>query len=317
MKPIPANILEDLRQEIFTTRMADLPYFSTEFHFHKECQLVYIFESEGRRIIGDSVETFHSDELILVGSCLPHVWYNDKRYFEKAEDTAHARSLTLFFDSERLMEILGQFGPVKKLEAFLDMAKRGMKFHGETKEKVRALLIELDGQAGLQRLVVMLQILQLLASTREYELLASHGYINTYQIRDNDRIEKVFSFIINNFAREIQLDNIAEIAGMNKQAFCRYFKNRTQKTFTQFVNEIRVGHACKLIAEGENNIAGLAYDCGFNSLSNFNRFFKGDQRVVTQGIPKRADAIIPSSLSGSCCWPVFSMRLLKQSHSDA
>ncbi|MCC6290241.1 MAG: helix-turn-helix domain-containing protein [Chitinophagaceae bacterium] len=273
MKPVFAKILENLKEQVFAVRIIDLPYFSTEFHFHKECQMVYVVESEGKRIIGDSVESFESDELILLGSDIPHVWHNDKSYFEKDKE-AHARSLALFFEPEKLVELLSHFVAIKKLEALLKTAQRGMKFSGAAKELLKQLLLDMSKQDDLNRMISLLKIIELLTATKEYELLASGGYVNTYQAKDNDRIDKVFKYVFTNFTNEIQLDDVAALVNMNKQAFCRYFKSRTQKTFVEFVNDIRISHACKLLTEGESPIAGLSYDCGFNSLSNFNRIFK-------------------------------------------
>lgn len=282
MKPIFAKIQEDAQMNVFAMRVIDLPYFSTEFHFHKECQMVYVVESEGKRIIGDSVETFSSDELILLGPDIPHVWHNDRRYFEKGdrEQEPHARSIALFFDPEKLLEALTLFDMSKQVEGLLKKARRGMKFSGQTKQALKKLLIEMLSQHDFTRLVSFMKILDLLAHTREYELLASQGYVNTYQVKDNDRINQVFKYVFSHFKTDIQLDDVAGLVNMNKQAFCRYFKSRTQKTFIQFVNEVRVGHACKLMADGDTQIANLAYNCGFNSLSNFNRFFKEIKEVT-------------------------------------
>lgn len=274
MKPVFTKVPEVIHNDVFAVRTADLPYFSTEFHFHKECQMNYVVQSEGRRIIGDSVETFKSDELVFLGSDLPHVWHNDKWYFEKSKGEIQARSVTLFFDSDKLMELLSPLVPVTRLEAVLKTARRGMKFSGKAKKVLKQLLLEMSAQQELTQLVTLLKILDFLSITTGYELLASSGYVNTYQAKDNDRMDRVFKHIFSNFAAEIRLDEVAALANMNKQAFCRYFKSRTQKTFTEFVNNIRIGHACKLMAEKECRIAELAYRCGFNSLSNFNRFFR-------------------------------------------
>lgn len=291
MKPVYAKIQEDTLMNIFAVRVIDLPYFSTEFHFHKECQLVYVVESEGKRIIGDSVETFNSDEMILLGPDIPHVWHNDKRYFEKetGEAKTHARSIALFFDPEKLQDAMIPFGTTKQVESLLKKARRGMKFSGKTKKGLRQLLLEMTTQQDLTQLITFIRILDLLTRTREFELLASQGYINTYQERDNDRINRVFKYVFSNFKSDIQLDDIAKLANMNKQAFCRYFKSRTQKTFIQFVNEVRIGHACKLIADGEVQISQLAFKCGYNSLSNFNRFFKEIKEVTPREYMKMLD----------------------------
>ncbi|WP_126248204.1 AraC family transcriptional regulator [Chitinophaga rhizosphaerae] len=273
MKPVFTKIQEEAHMGVFAMRVIDLPYFSTEFHFHKECQLVYVVESEGRRIIGDSVENFDSDELILLGPDIPHVWHNDSRYFDR-NNYQHARSVALFIEPDKLLASMTYFGLGRQTELLLKKSRRGMKFSGQAKRTLKSLLLEMTEQPPFAQLISFMRVLDVLTRTREYELLASQGYVNTYQAKDNDRIDMVFKFVFEHFKSEIQLDEVSRLVNMNKQAFCRYFKSRTQKTFVAFVNEVRIGHACKLLAEGELAISGLAYECGFNSLSNFNRFFR-------------------------------------------
>lgn len=277
MKPVFAKILEDIENQVFCTRITDGPYFATEFHFHKECQINYVLESEGKRIIGDSVGHFTSDELTLLGSDLPHVWYNDREFFngeQMKEKTPRAKSITLFFDPDRVLSILSQFGPVCKFETLFKAAKRGIKYSGTTKSAISKLLLDITRQEGIAKIITLLNILDILTQAENVEFLASNGYTNSYHAKDNDRVDRVFKFVFSNFAVDIQLEEAAAIAHMHKHAFCRYFKERTRRTFVQFVNEVRIGHACKLIAGGETNVSSLAYDCGYNSLSNFNRFFR-------------------------------------------
>ncbi|WP_298711452.1 AraC family transcriptional regulator [Chitinophaga sp.] len=273
MKPVFTKIQEEAQMGVFAMREIDLPYFSTEFHFHKECQLVYVVESEGRRIIGDNVENFNSDELILLGPDIPHVWHNDNQYFDR-NSYKHAKSVALFIQPEKLVSALSQFGLGRQAQNLLKKSARGMKFSGQAKKSLKDLLMQMTGQSPFSQLISFMRVLEILTRTREYELLASEGYVNTYQMKDNDRIDRVFKHVFENFKTDMQLEEVARMVNMNKQAFCRYFKGRTQKTFVQFVNEVRIGHACKLLAEGDLAISGLAYECGFNSLSNFNRFFR-------------------------------------------
>lgn len=272
MKPVFATVPEVIQQDVFAVRTTDVPCFSTEFHFHKECQLVYVIESEGKRIIGDSVESFRSGEVIFLGSGIPHAWYCDKTC--SANEKSHARSIALFFDPGKLTGLLSRLGPVGKLERFLRTACLGVKFVGGTKTALKGRLLEMSRQNGLAQLANLLKILEIMSESSEYKLLASNGYINTCQAKDNDRMGKIYQHIFDHFTSEIQLEDVASLAHMNKQAFCRFFKSRTQKTFTEFVNNIRVAHACKLMATGDYQIGSLAYECGFNSLSNFNHFFK-------------------------------------------
>ncbi|WP_199139111.1 AraC family transcriptional regulator [Pedobacter sp. ASV12] len=287
MRPVFAKILEGSTNEVYKTKVVDSPYFSTTFHFHVECQMSYIVESSGRRIIGDSIGTFEHDELTFIGANLPHVWYNDERYFEAVEPSSHARSVTLFFDSDKLIAAFEGMVSMQKLKSILQIAQRGMKFFGQTKDKLKALLLQMAAQEeGIERMILLLKILDTLSNAEEYELLSGLGYTNNYQLKDNNRMDKVFKYVFANFSDEIQLDTVSALINMNKQAFCRYFKSRTQKTFVEFVNEVRISHACKLMADGEQQISSLAYACGFNSLSNFNRFFKEAKGITPREYKK-------------------------------
>jgi AraC-like DNA-binding protein len=275
MKPVFAKVLDGLHEEVFLTRLIDRPFFSTEFHFHKECQMTYVMESSGHKIIGDCIENFETGELTFLGSDIPHVWHNNNLPHDSAHTSnGHARSVSLFFDPDRLTGLLANFYNTNKLEQILQISKRGMKFNGDTKLQLKKLLFKMSKEEGVAKLVLLLQLLQILCATNEYTLLASAGYVNTYQTRDNERIDKIFKYLFSNFSNEIKLDDVAAIANMNKQAFCRFFKARTQKTLVEFINEIRIAHAIKLMNKDNMTISSIAYECGYNSISNFNKFFK-------------------------------------------
>jgi len=275
MKPIYAKVLDGLQDEVFATRIINRPFFSTEFHFHTECQMTYVVKSSGQKIVGDCIESFDPDELTLLGSDIPHVWHNlDLPANTSANKKDHARSIALFFHPAKTTELLGHFYDVKRLEQVLQQAKRGMKFYGKAKGRLKELLYEMADAEGVNKFLLLVQVLQILSTTREYKLLASAGYVNTYQTRDNERINRVFKHLFSNFSGEVKLDEVAAIANMNKQAFCRFFKARTQKTLVQFINEIRIAHAIKLMSQDDVNIGTIVYECGYNSISNFNKFFK-------------------------------------------
>lgn len=282
MKPVFAKILNDSKEEVFLTRLIERPFFSTEFHFHMECQMNYVLKSSGYKVIGDCIDNFEAGELTFLGSDIPHVWHNnDLDCGSSAETGEHARSFTLFFNPDKLTGLLANFYNTNKLEQVLQNSKRGMKFYGKTKDQLKTLLFKIADEEGAAKLILLLELLQILCTTNEYTLLASVGYVNTYQTRDNERIDKVFKYLFSNFSGEIKLNDVASIANMNKQAFCRFFKARTQKTLVEFINEIRIAHAIKLMSADGGNIGSIAYKCGYNSISNFNKFF----RLVTKKTP--------------------------------
>jgi AraC-like DNA-binding protein len=287
MKPLFAKILDGKTNSVYDIKVFDGLYFSTEFHFHEECQLVFHIESEGRVMIGDSIGDFANEELIFVGSNLPHVWHNSKDYFVNASPNSKARSISLFIHPKKILDIFREPENIQQVKMFFQLSKRGMKFGDSVKNEVKELLIKTVSETEeIGRLIGVLEILKVLCYTKDYELLASPGYTNNYQLKDNDRMDKVLKYVFDNFDKEIVLHKAADMVNMNKQAFCRYFKSRTQKTFVTFVNEVRIGNACKLMSETDKQISELAYVCGFNSLSNFNKMFKATKGVTPKEFKK-------------------------------
>jgi AraC-like DNA-binding protein len=280
MKPIHSSIINAAAgQKIFLVKEFDLPYFSTEFHFHEECQLTLIIESEGKRIIGDNVDVFSKGEMTFLGSNLPHVWHNSQEYLN-VQGKGKAQSIALYLKPKELLEIIGQMTHSKKLSELLDKSRLGMKIMGETKTRLEGMLKNAIHLTDMAAAINILEMVQLLSNTDEYELLASPGFINRIQFKDNPRMSLVYKHVFDNYSEEISLHTVANKAGMTPESFCRYFKSVNKKTFTYFVNEVRISHACKLLAEGETNISSIAYHCGYNSISNFNRFFKQIKQIT-------------------------------------
>lgn len=270
MKPVPAIITSG---NIFFIREINQPLFSSEFHFHEECQLAWIIKGSGKRIIGDSIDHFDEDELVFIGSNIPHVWYNTETRSDENK-TLHSVSLSLFISPKQFLEHLTVFGNLHKIEQLFEKSQRGMFISGKSKTTIIGLLKKATRQHGIRHIITLLQIIDLLSNTIEYKLLSSSSYTNFLQSRDNERMNNIYDYLIKNFKTEISLTDVAAIAAMNPHAFCRFFKSRTQKTLMQFVNEIRIGHACKLLNNKNQTITQVAYNCGFNNVSNFNRFFK-------------------------------------------
>ncbi|MBS0030914.1 AraC family transcriptional regulator [Chitinophaga sp. 22321] len=274
MKPffaIPGD--KALEQRVFLVKEITQPYFSTEFHFHHECQLVYVVESAGRRIIGDNIEYFESGELIFVGSNTPHVWHNEQKYFE-GKDKLQARSLALYISPDLLVEHLDPFGNVSAVKNWLKKAQRGIQFYGNAKTAILTLMQQMLREQDLPQTISFMTLLQKMMVTKEYRLLAGTNYVNLYSDKDQSRMDNVFKYIFRHFKRDIPLSEIAAIAGINVHSFCRFFKSRTQKSFTHFVNELRIGYACRLLQEKEMSMAELSNKCGYRNTTHFNRFFK-------------------------------------------
>ncbi len=274
MKPVPAIISEnDIKKPVFMIREINQSFFDNKFHFHEECQLAYIIKGNGKRIIGDSVEYFEENELIFLGSGLPHIWFNaNSKKESKKKNKSISRSL--FISPNKFTEHFSAFGEIQKVEQLFQKAQRGMFITGQTKKKMIDMLLKISSNHGIADIIILLQILQILISTHEYHLLAGSNYVNNFQNRDNERMDKVYQYLLKNFKEEITLQQVATVASMNPNAFCRYFKSHTQKSCTRFINELRISYACKLLAYKNESITQIAYECGFNNVSNFNRCFK-------------------------------------------
>lgn len=272
MKPVLSKVQGQVEGQVSVIERSE-PYFTNVFHFHEECELVYVIESKGKRIIGDHVAPFESGDLVFLGANLPHVWHNDPPYFEE-DSRLHARSIVIYFRQDIFGPSFFQLAETRKLAEFFNKAKRGVTLYGKTKVKVEEAMKALPGKKGLDRIIGLLEILQLFSETKELRYLAGMGYSNTYQSKDNYKIDNVFRFMLDNYHRNISLREAADVAKLTPQSFCRFFKNRTQKSFVHFLNEIRVSQVCKRLTEEDRSISEVAYCCGFSNLSNFNRFFK-------------------------------------------
>ncbi|NND16032.1 MAG: helix-turn-helix transcriptional regulator [Eudoraea sp.] len=237
------------------------------WHYHPELELVYVRGGSGRRQIGSHVSYYSDSTLILIGSNLPHCGFTDRLTENKDETVLQMREDFLgneFFNSPELAKIRTMF----------EKAKGGIAFRGQTKKLVGSKLEELGDQPEFSRLISVLEILQLLGSSDEFRVLNAEGYSLEASVKDNDRISIVFNFVKQNYKEEIALETIADIVSMTIPSFCRYFKKMTNKTFTQFVNEYRLVHASKLLAEKPMTITEVCYESGFNNFSHFSKTFK-------------------------------------------
>jgi len=277
MRPIYAKALSNLGNRIFEIRRENHSDFLSEYHFHSECQLTYIAQSNGQRYIGDHLEEFESDELTFIGPGLPHVWHH--------EDTApfeghSAASITLIFDPEALQSICPLLFEISHLNDFLERSRRGMLFYGQTKNKLKKILRKMVSAPDIQKTAYLFKSLAILLHTEEYRILSDKLYIDGLSLKEGEVIFSIYNYVFENFHEEISLDEAAKLANLTKPSFCRFFKARTRKTFSKFVNEVRINEACRLLARDETPITHIAYACGFNSLPNFNKFFKSIKGIT-------------------------------------
>ena len=242
------------------------------WHYHPEYELTWIIRSSGTRFIGDSIELFSPGDLVLVGSNLPHCWHNDV-----IPDASGANTETMVIQFRR--EFLGndfldlpEAVPIKYL---LKRATNGIAIENDASATVIQLLKTMDQANNLQRTIILLQILNTLAHSKDIRPLASDNYHLENDINpiNRSRIEKIHKYVREHLGEEINQTDIAEIASLTPSAFSRFFKKASGLTFVKFVNLLRINEACRLLVIDEMEITDIAYVCGYNNISNFNRQF--------------------------------------------
>lgn len=248
------------------------PFMDYPLHYHPEFEIIYVEKSYGIRLMGNHIGNFRDGDLMFISPNLPHVWKNDNDFYRGNKElfvdvyVVHFREDALkpgFFDLPELEHI-------KKL---FQLGQQGMLIKGN-QQKIIELIKNVYATTGFDRLLLFLKTLDVIAKTADYELLSNQGFANSLSNADSERINKVMNFLMNNYQRDIELDEIARLVNLNKSSFCRYFKYRTHKTCSQFLNEIRIAHACKLLVNGDTTISQVCYEIGYNNISHFNRQFK-------------------------------------------
>jgi AraC-like DNA-binding protein len=272
MKAIEQRLPQDFDKSFVLFRETG-KYFPCPWHFHPEFELVLILSSTGRRMVGDHIGYFDEDDLVFMGARIPHVWINDPQFFNgDAEDKADA--IVIHFKDCFLGETFLSIPEMENFKNILRLSSRGMTFFGETRTKINNLMKGMPAMSGLKRLSALFDIFDLLANSTEYKLLASPGYMQEFELKASDRFGKVSEYIMRNFEKEITLPEVAAIANMAVTTFCNFFKEHFRVTFVEYLNTVRIGYACKLLADEDQNIVQIAYESGFNNLANFNRQFK-------------------------------------------
>lgn len=294
MKPSLFDVKSLLRNSIHVKEF-EAKSLSDQLHFHNAYEIALITKGKGRRIVGDSVDRFTDGDLTLMPPYLPHATYTEsKHHIENNDESIHAivvYFLPDWFQSQHFNAV--EFAAIRNL--FVQL-KRGIKITGTTYKKISALLFQiLHAAPGFNSIIILLQIIQELSYVKEFDYLSS----SFYSFNDNDenieKINKIYRYVMENFTNKIALDDVSEIAFMTSPAFCKYFKQKTNKTFTNFVNEIRIGYACELLINGNNDISNISFLSGFNNFTSFNKNFKKFTKVTPSEYRVRLNQIKENS----------------------
>jgi AraC-like DNA-binding protein len=268
MKPVFEKVPK--RQwESFHCEVVRGPDYGTRWHFHPEYQLTLAIKSSGHRVVGDNIGTLVDGDIVLIGANLPHVWHQDP-----GAKGREVEAIIVRFDDSFLGRDFFALPEVEPVRRLLQRAARGLVVSGTTRLIVAEHMRRLAHSDGLSRIIELLAILNTLAASDDLKTLASASYEPQLESADQGRMERVVDFIHSHLTDEIDRQRLAKLAHLSLGAFSRFFHSRTGKTVPEYVNEVRIGRACRMLSEDAGNITDIAMDCGYRNLANFNRRFR-------------------------------------------
>jgi len=259
----------DLRRQQFLQS----PFHSQpSFHAHPELELVFIIEGYGTRIIGNKVEPFESGDMVFIGSNVPHIWLSDEAFYKK-NTTLSSKVVVTYFNPKIFEEVFNSVKEFSSIREVIRQASKGIKIFGETRKIIAEKLITLSSKSGFEKIEGLLQIMHII-STSQHKSFIVNKEIESPESQYSDRLICVIKFIKDNLQNQLSLKQVAAIACMTEQSFCRFFRNRTKKSFSQYLSDQRISHACNLLIQTDKSISEISDLCGYRSSSHFCKVFK-------------------------------------------
>lgn len=259
--------------ELRNQQFLQSPYFSQPvFHAHPEMELLLVLEGYGTRIIGDTVEPFEAGDMVFIGSNVPHVWLSDAAFY-KDNTKLQSRLIISYFNPKKFKEVFEGVKEFSQIRDMLRQSTRGIRIFGNTRAQIADKLFELVDKSGFEKIDGMLQILHLISVSEEKSYIVNKE-IEATDHQHTDRLIKVIRYIKDHLHTQISLKQVAEIACMTEQSFCRFFRNRTKRSFSQYLLDQRISYACTLLIQTDKSIAEISDMCGYKSSSHFCKVFK-------------------------------------------
>jgi len=271
MKP---QLLKVNREAIhsFKARQDKQSNINNRWHYHPEIELIHFHKGAGTQFVGDNIKRFGPGDMVLVGSNLPHYWKYDDDVDKLADDMPYS-TVIHFFDNFWGSGFL-ELPENKSIKSTLEIARSGLQIIGKTQQDIANAMQAILVTEGPKRIIMLIEALMAIGDCTAKKTLSSLGFSQNFEEADKDRINLIYDYSFANFKNRISLEEIAGIANLSQNSFCRYFKSKTQKTYSQFITEIRIGHACKLLIEDKFNVKQICYESGFNNFSSFHTAFK-------------------------------------------
>src|SRR5436190_13958827 len=270
MKPALEHLPKE-KDNSFVVKFFDYNYYPTPWHYHPEYEIVMVTESTGKRFIGDHISDFHPGNLAFLGPNIPHTYRNDEKYYEERSGL-RAKSIVIHFTESSFGNDFLELPEAKSFHKLFEESLHGLDVFGETHDSISKKLYAIVKLSGLKRWLCLVDILLELSESKTLSPITKTTHIG-YNEKEAKRLCSVFDWITSSFEKDIKLAEAAQIAQMNENAFSRFFSLRTRKTFSGFVQELRLQKAAKLLVENDMTITEVCYECGYNNVSNFNRQF--------------------------------------------
>ena len=262
----------------------------SRWHQHPEYELILILKGKGKRMVGDNIDRFEENDLVLLGPYVPHEWLCDESYFSSTEGFKGEGIVIQF-----LPDFLGtQFFEIpenKFLNKLLQDASRGIKFPLKTKQKLIALMQVITQLSITEQLYTLLSIFKILSQCNDYTLLCSPIFMEPFHANTSTPMHKALQYILQNFQNDTNIKGVLAYTKMSNTAFCKAFKISYRMTFKEYLLSIRVGYACNLLTDDNLNISEIAYNSGFENISNFNRQFKKIKGVTPSQFIKQHNSL--------------------------
>ena len=265
----------------FSIRKDIIPNINNTWHYHKEIELICFHKGYGTQFIGDHIKSFGPGDIVLVGKDLPHYWKYDTKY-QAVEDASAPYSTVIHFMDNFIGEKFLFLPEASCIKALLDRAKNGILLTGKEASVISEKMERIYHATGMEKVVALLECLMTMANFKNLPSLSSIGFKYDMRASEKEKLNSIYNFALSNFKKKILLEEIAAVADLVPNSFCRYFKNRTGKTFSQFLTELRIGYARKLLIENQLDIKQICFESGFNNFSCFHKQFKS----ITGRTPK-------------------------------
>lgn len=264
------SITQTEHYQSFFSERKTIPYFGEDWHYHEDYELFYPINGTGVRIVGDSIDYFNENELVLLGSKVPHLFKN-----EVEDSSSQVDYIIIKFKPVLINKFVDNVPEFSNVKSLLENAHQGTIFEQMDNYLILEDLIRICESKGADRLIRLISTLNRLALIKQTRSLTSVNFnLIGLESENEDRLQRVINFIVKNYVSEISLKELSDLSYMTTNSFCRYFKERTGKTAFQFIREYRISRACQMIINSRKSISQICRDTGFNSFSSFNRVFK-------------------------------------------